>query len=190
MNAKRSSLPPNAKKVFSGKIFEVWQWEQNMFDGSTATFERLKRPDTVQVIVVVGDSILIQKEEQPDSSRPFTALPGGRCEAGEEPLEAAKRELLEETGYVSDDWSLWLEKNPVGKMEWTIYTFIARNCRKEQEPKLDAGERIRPHLISFDEFLALAEDDDFYSPDIALDMLKARFDPAAREALKSLLYGK
>ena len=43
-------IPKDARCVFKGVIFEVWQWEQKMFDGSMATFERIKRPDTVVII--------------------------------------------------------------------------------------------------------------------------------------------
>lgn len=35
-------LPPQAKKVFTGQIFDVYQWEQEMYDGSFETFEMLK----------------------------------------------------------------------------------------------------------------------------------------------------
>ena len=61
--SKKNKLPKNARRVFKGEIFEVWQWPQKMYDGSTETFEMLKRPDTTQVIATVGDKIalLIQK---------------------------------------------------------------------------------------------------------------------------------
>ncbi len=68
-------IPLNATIVFKGKIFEVWQWEQALFDGTTATFERLKRPNTAQVIAVVGEKILVVDQQQPDTKE-FISLPG------------------------------------------------------------------------------------------------------------------
>jgi ADP-ribose pyrophosphatase len=187
--SNRKSIPQDAKLVFKGEIFEVWQWEQKMFDGSVATFERLKRPDTVQVITVVGDRILIQQQEQPDSAQPFVSLPGGRGDDGEEPLEAAKRELLEESGYVSDDWTLWKEDSPVGKIEWTIYTFIARNCRKESEPHLDGGEKITSRLVSFEEFLQLPDDPSFRDFELIVRFLRMRLDPGLKEEFRVQVFG-
>ncbi len=188
MSRARKAIPDGAKMVFKGKIFEVWQWEQVMYDGSTATFERLKRPNTAQVIATVGDKILMMTQEQPDGVAPFLSVPGGRCDKGEEPLESAKRELLEETGYVSNDWQLWLENNPVGKMEWTVYTFIARNCSKEKEPHLDAGEKITSKLVSFDEFVAVSEDPDFYDREIVDPLLRMRLDPNKLAEFKKRLW--
>jgi ADP-ribose pyrophosphatase len=185
----RDPIPPHAKCVFKGKIFEVWQWEQKMYDGSTKIFERISRPNTVLVVATVGDAILLQTEEQPDSSEPFLSLPGGRQDQGEEPLATAQRELLEETGYSSDDWELWSKRKPVGKMEWTVYAFIARDCVKKQEPHLDSGEKIRPHLITFEEFLSLAEDPTFQERDMKLDLIRAKYNSAAREELQKLLFG-
>lgn len=46
-------LPKEAKKVFSGVISEVYQWPQELFDGTTATFEMIKRPDTVKIVAVL-----------------------------------------------------------------------------------------------------------------------------------------
>ncbi len=189
MSKRRKSIPAEATKVFSGVIFDVYQWQQTMFDGSTQTFERLKRPNTAQVIAVVGDKILMQDEEQPDGLGAFPSIPGGRCDPGEEPLTSAKRELAEETGYVSDDWMLWEQTDPVGKIEWTVYTFIARQCRKEAEPHLDAGERITSRLITFEEFIMLSDDPHFYSPELVSTLLRMRLDPAKKEQFRQMLFG-
>jgi ADP-ribose pyrophosphatase len=186
--SKTKPMPADAKMVFKGEIFEVWQWQQKMFDGSTSTFERLKRPDTVQTIAVIGDKIMVQRQEQPDSATPFLSLPGGRVDQGEQPQEAAKRELLEESGYASDEWILWKEDKPVGKIEWTIYTYIARDCKKVQEPHLDGGEKITTRLMSFDEFLSLTEDPSFCDLELIVPLLRAHFEPAKKEELRKTIF--
>lgn len=161
-----------------------------MFDGSIEIFERLRRPNTAVVVPVVGDKILIEVQEQPHRSAPFLSLPGGRCDWGEDPLAAAKRELLEETGHGSDDWTLWKELNPVGKIEWTVYTYIARSCIQKQTPHLDPGEKITVRPIDFEEFLTLSEDPSFYERELKAVLLRARFDSKAREELYLLFFGK
>ncbi len=186
--AWKKPMPPDAKMVFKGVIFEVWQWQQKMFDGSVRTFERLKRPDTVEVIAVVGDKILIQHQEQPDSGQ-FISVPGGRCDPGEESKTSAMRELLEETGYVSDDWELLSEEMPSGKMEWTLYCFVARNCVKKQEPEPEAGEKIASRLVTFDELLQLSDDSNFRSTGIRTLLWRARLDEKKKQELHTLLFG-
>ena len=74
--AERNTIPKNAKKVFGGVIFEVWQWKQKMFDGSYAVFEKLKRPDTVNVVPVIGNKIMILIQRQPDWSRDKVCVAG------------------------------------------------------------------------------------------------------------------
>ena len=187
----KNRMPPNAHRVFKGKLFEVWQWEQTMFDGSTATFERLKRPDTVQILAVVDNKILMQTEQQPDSEETFLSIPGGRVDEGEDPLDAAKRELLEESGYVSDDWSLWREDNPVAKIDWTVYTYIARNAAQQARPHPEAGEKIESRLVDFEEFVRLStEDPSFYSPELVPDLLRMRLYPERMEEFLRLLFGQ
>lgn len=182
-------IPQNAKKVFDGKIFEVWQWEQPLYDGSVQTFERLRRPDTAQVLAVVGDQVMVLSQEQPHRTQPYTSLPGGRCEPQEDPLVCAQRELLEETGYASDDWVLFQQNQPAAKIEWTVFTYIARNCQQKTEPHLDAGEKITTRLLTFDELLALPDDTTFQDPYLVAELLRARYDDSAKNKLHTLLFG-
>lgn len=154
---RKSTIPLQAKLVFKGQIFDVYQWEQKMYDVSIAIFEKLKRPDTVQVIAVTDDKkIIVQEEEQP-SSDCFFGLPGGRVDEQEDPLNAAKRELLEETGYEAKEMELIRETRPYGKIDWVIYHFVARGCKKVAEPRLDVGEKIKTMLVTFEDFVKLAE---------------------------------
>ena len=52
-------VPSQAEKVFTGQIFDVYQWQQTLFDNSQAMFEMLKRPDTVFTICIVDGRIVI-----------------------------------------------------------------------------------------------------------------------------------
>ena len=164
-------IPKKAKKVFQGTIFSVYQWKQKMFDGTIETFEMLKRPNTIQIIPIQGDKIIVSRQSQPHKFDYFSLF-GGRAEEGEEPLITAKRELLEESGLVSDDWELFNTYSFPHKIQWDVYFFIARNCKKIADPKLDPGEKIQIIEYSFDEFQKAIEDDNYLAKDLALDILK------------------
>ncbi len=144
-------IPDNAEKVFTGEIFDIYQWEQGLFDGSKATFERIKRPDTVLVIATSSDKIILINDTQPDREG-IDRLPGGRCDKGEDSLTAAKRELLEETGYSSDTWEPFRSYEPVDKMDWNIHIYIAKGCIKSAEPTPDPGEKIELRPTNFEGF--------------------------------------
>ncbi|MEN9327326.1 MAG: hypothetical protein RI947_134 [Candidatus Parcubacteria bacterium] len=178
-------LPPHAKLVFKGEIFNTYQWEQEMFDGTHQTFEMLKRPDTNQIIATVGEKVLVTKESQPNKHNYFS-LPGGRVEEGEDPLEGAKRELLEETGYESDDWELFRTYDPLHKIDWSIYYYIARNCRKVAEPTLDAGEKIEVMEFAFEDFCDFITGDE-YKGDFVTDMLRMKMNGTLND-FKTLLF--
>ena len=158
------SIPKNAHKVFSGIRMNVYQWNQELYDGSIKCFERAEFLDGSFVIwVLPNGKILMTEQEQPSRNHPFFSLPGGAFDApDEDPLLCAKREFLEETGYVSDDWELWYVFRGTSNVLGQTYFYVARDCKKVQEIVLDGGEKIN-HIfeLSFDEFLAFAENPDF-----------------------------
>jgi ADP-ribose pyrophosphatase len=152
-----SLIPDNAICAFKGEIFDVYQWQQELFDGSTATFEKLRRPDTVEVICLVEDKIIVVKDEQP--SRPAKlSFPGGRVNRNEDIGAAAKREVIEETGYEFKQWRLVKVWQPYVKITWFIYVFIAWDGKKTMTQHLDAGEKITVDLVEFDLLKQMAAD--------------------------------
>src|SRR6185369_14339973 len=179
-------LPEEATLVFKGVIFSVYQWQQKMFDGSVETFEMLKRPSTIEIIATQGEKILMSRQSQPNKEN-FHSLFGGRAEENEEPLVTAKRELLEESGLESDDWEFVKSYQPVHKIDWEIYLFIARNCKKVAEPKLDPGEKIAMIEYTFDEFADIVMHDEYWDNQLAIDIMKMRQN-GSLEAFKRKLF--
>lgn len=182
----KQPIPDYAKKVFSGEIFDVYQWEQKLFDGTTAIFEKLKRPDTVVVFPVLPDGRIILTEQEQPGKETFIGATGGRVDEGEGILEAAKRELLEESGYEAEKFILWEAQQPVSKIDWVVYTFVAKGLKKVSEISLDGGERIILKSVDFDEFLELADNRRFNEKSVALELLKARLDKKKGAKLKRL----
>ena len=137
-------IPPEAKRVFRGEIYEVHQWPQKMPDDSVKTFEMLRRPDTVMVIALdqAGDALVID-EKQPGGIVRKNHLPVGRVDPSDESvLAAAQRELREETGWTFADWRLLDVVQMEKKIEWFTYLFLATGVLHQATQHLDAGEDI------------------------------------------------
>lgn len=182
-------IPPHAKKVFEGIIFDVFHWEQEQFDGTTKTFEGIRHMSSASVIPIVSGKIYIQKEEQPGEEAKY-GFPAGRFERHEsDPIEVGKRELLEETGYTgSIEFYKTLESNR-GKTEWAHHILIARDCVKVAEPNLDPGERIHDvRLVSFEELLEWSKHPDFVAGAMHQDLAQAVADEAFREEFRKKLF--
>ena len=182
-----SKIPEKAKRVFKGVIFDVYQWEQVLFDGSKTTFEMIKRPNTLAVIASISDKILVTVEEQPSMPKEI-GIVTGRQEENEHPLQGAKREFLEETGMVSDNWTLFKKVSYHYKIEWETYIFLAKDCRKIKEPKLDAGEKIELKYVSFNEFLEDFSNENIHFTELSNMLFRIKNDPIKKEEFRKLLF--
>lgn len=179
-------IPETARLVFQGRLFGVYQWEQRLYDGTTTTFEALRRPDTAYVIPVLANGmLLITWQRQPPSEKRIYGLIGGRVERSEAPMAAAIRELREEAGLVAREMTPWEAFQFLPKLDWAIYTFIARGCT-EVARSLEAGEDIELVKVTFEDLLGIAESDEFVDVEIALRLLRGAASPVKRKAIKSL----
>ena len=159
-----------------------------MFDGTKATFEKLKRPDTVVVFPVLPDGRIILTEQEQPGKKPFVGATGGRVDEGEDILTAAKRELLEESGYEAEEFILWDAQQPLGKIDWAVYTFIAKGLKKVADLHLDAGEKIKLLPVTLDELIDIATNnyESFYEKEVVVKFFEARLDSKKMEELKEL----
>lgn len=185
----KQPIPSHAKKVFQGVIFDVYQWPQKMYDGSIKTFEKIKRDDSAIIIPITTDGkIIIANEAQPGIKAEIGLLTG-RIEKNETPLAGAKRELLEETGYTAKQWTLLESFQPVYKVDWAVYYFIAKGCQKVADQNLDIGEKIKLLYVNFDEFVKIILQQK-ETTNLKVRILEARLDPKKMQALKKLLGAK
>jgi 8-oxo-dGTP pyrophosphatase MutT (NUDIX family) len=145
-------IPDDAERVFTGEIFDVYQWPQQMYDGSFATFEMLKRDDTAGAICIMGDGKIIVLNENQPHSNPRVNFPAGHVDPEDETtLVAAQREVREETGYSFKNWRLIKVWQPYGKIEDFIYLYLAWDVESKAEPIDMPGEKITLNFLSFEE---------------------------------------
>ena len=181
---RKPSLPENARLAYEGKLFDVYEWDQKLYDGTTAVFEKIVRSDTVTIFPILDDGrIILIHDSQPHRETILTS-PAGRVEPGETPEEAAPRELLEETGYASEKWEPFYTMTPIGKIDWMVYSYIAKGAKKIQEPTPDPGEKIEVELVTFDELIDVVGRGDTYRDDFTQVVLHALADPKKMEELR------
>jgi 8-oxo-dGTP pyrophosphatase MutT (NUDIX family) len=102
------------------------------------------RKDVSLIVAVDSDrKVLIKKEYRYPVDEFLYEIPGGVIEEGDSPLETAKRELLEETGYVSDDWvHLMSGYDYPAKDTNTVHIFLAKDIRRQGDQRLEETEDI------------------------------------------------
>jgi 8-oxo-dGTP pyrophosphatase MutT (NUDIX family) len=116
-------------------------------------------PDWAAVLCVTEDRrIALVRQYRHGLEGISWELPAGALEPGEDPLDGARRELLEETGYASDAWQPLLTASiDPARASSRAHFFAALGCRRVAQPALDATEELETVLLERDELLALID---------------------------------
>jgi 8-oxo-dGTP pyrophosphatase MutT (NUDIX family) len=120
-------------------------------------FYVLEYPTWVNVIAITQEGkFVIEQQYRHGIQQQVFELCAGVCETNEKPIDAAKRELLEETGFGGGTWSLMgrYAPNPNSMSNW-CYSFLAEGVTKIQEPHQEPTENILVHQVSKEELLSM-----------------------------------
>ena len=119
----------------------------------------LEYPDWVNTIAVTKDGrFVFVRQYRYALGKTLNELCAGVIEPGEQPVEAARRELLEETGFGGGDWREWmrLSANP-GTHTNTTYCFLAEGVEPLSGQHLDRGEDIEVKILTREEVFEMLQ---------------------------------
>lgn len=153
-----------SEKIADCRVFTVRRdISRRDSDGAEASFFVVENPDWVNVIALTEKSRVVLIEQfRHGAERIVLEIPGGMVDAGESPETAARRELLEETGFSSDEF-IFLGKsrpNPALQNNW-IHHFLALDCRKTEATNFDEHESIFTKTVALSEIENLIRDEKF-----------------------------
>ena len=137
--------------IFSGKVISVQKDTVRLPDGGTATREVVRHPGAVVIVPFVDEqTVLLEWQYRYPLGRHLWEVPAGKLEAGEDRLESAKRELVEETGYQAGEWREILSFiSAAGFCDEELSLFFARNLSYVGH-KRDEGEFLHVEATSLE----------------------------------------
>ncbi len=133
-----------------------------MPDGQTASFDTFGNEDQ-EFVAVIGitpeDKVIVARQFRFGPEKIYDELPGGYVDRDEEIDVAAKREFLEETGYTPGKIEYLGSYHKDTYMNAVWHIFLAQDCVKTDNQKLEGEEHIVVRLISVDELINNAKTD-------------------------------
>lgn len=143
------------KKIFEKFGRGVEKVSFKMPDGRPEAFNIATQKNQVCVLALTKDKkVILARQFRPGPNKILLELPGGMIDKGETPAEAMARELLEETGY-RGKLKFVTRSYECAYSKIYRYCFVATDCEKISEPKLEQDEYIEVALLPLNKFKQL-----------------------------------
>jgi ADP-ribose pyrophosphatase len=157
-----ASSPRNWETLSRRKVVDchpwlrLWAEDVQLPDGRVVEgFFTIEMPDYVVDVALTPDGrVVVERNYKHGPRRVCLNLPAGYVEPGEEPLAAARRELLEETGYVAQEWlALGGFTNDGNRGCGMGHLFLAHQAQKVADPDAGDLEEMEIGLMGLDEVI-------------------------------------
>jgi ADP-ribose pyrophosphatase len=145
--------------AYEGAFLKVQRDTVRLPDGKTSSREYIRHPGAVVVLPLFDDgTVLLERQFRYPPNRVFIEFPAGKIDPDEDPLDCAKRELQEETGYSASDWKFVCTiHNAIAYSDEHLDIYLARGL-KEGPSKLDEGEFLETFRADVKDMLAWIRD--------------------------------
>lgn len=159
--------------IFDGRVVKLYKDTIELPTGKQSFREVVKHAGGVVILAVKDDKILLVKQFRYPFKEIMYELPAGKLEAGEDPFEAAKRELEEETGYCADKWTnLGYVCTSPGYSDEKLYLYKAEDL-KFTHCHPDDGEIIQAFEYKYDDVLKMIDKGEINDAKTLCALLKA-----------------
>ena len=168
-----------SETVYEGKFIDVVRGTFRHEDGEVVTRELVSHPGAVGIVVLDDDENLwfVRQPREPIGIPDLLEIPAGKLDVeGEDPVEAARRELAEEIGKQAAHWdSLGAFYTSAGFADEIIHLFLATGISDvDERPAVDEDERIDIELRPLSDLDAVLAETTDSKTLIALYRLKDR----------------
>lgn len=156
MEFKEKTL--DSQMMYDGRIIKVYKDNVELADGKKSFREVVRHSGGVVILAFKDeDTILLVKQYRYPIGETVLELPAGKLEKGEDPFEAAKRELEEETGYCANKWTdLGYINTSPGFSDEKLYLYLAKDLEYTHcHP--DEGEIIQAFEYKYDDVLKMID---------------------------------
>lgn len=153
-DASLEEKPLTEETTWTGRIFSVSRLHVELPDGREAVRDVVRHPGAVAVVALTDDGqICLVRQYRTAIDRVTVEIPAGKLDPGEDPLECAHRELLEETGFVAKKMAyLTTIATSAGFTDELIHLYMATGLEfKQSNP--DADEFLNVDLVDLPEFI-------------------------------------
>ena len=164
----------NSQLIYEGKVVKVFKDSVELSTGKKSFREVVKHSGGVVILAVKGDKILLVKQLRYPLKEVMFELPAGKLEIGEDPFEAAKRELEEETGYCANKWTpLGYVYTSPGYSDEKLYLYKAEDLEFTHcHP--DEGEIIEAFEYSYEDVLKMVDNGEINDAKTLCALLRAK----------------
>jgi 8-oxo-dGTP pyrophosphatase MutT (NUDIX family) len=152
-----------ARRESSPIFHSIHSRRRSPHTGREHVFTLLECPEWINVIAFTpleaGGEILVVEQFRHGLNLPTLEIVGGLCEPDEDPLHAAQRELMEETGHQAERWISLGSCAPNPAVQTNLcHFYLALGCTSVQELHLDAAEELRVWAFPWSEWEAKLRD--------------------------------